>query len=326
MLKDKLTIFIPTYNRWAVLEKTLASTLASNAAGVKVVILDNNSAPEGRAAVERVIADYPDRQVQIIKNPVNIGGDANILRCFELCETPYVMVLGDDDFLEPDFLKKFESFLLSETDYGFISFQVPRTYASAQMKDKMFDSPYDLLNESGNWAELLFISTNVYRKDLVMLGYEQAQRCQLTCSSQLIAVLAGWEASQRVAHRNRYKFVLAHEPVIASGGHGRDHRSYGTMGVLKGLSIVRSVFENEPQASIVRKAIRGAARYVFKPRVLVKEYRRYTLEFGFMQAWRLLLNARYDLMYLVGLKSLWYRPYLQLTILLAGAWRFILKR
>jgi glycosyltransferase involved in cell wall biosynthesis len=326
MLKDKLTIFIPTYNRWAMLEKTLTGTLASNVAGVKVVILDNHSAPEGRAAVERVIADYSDRQVQIIKNPVNIGGDGNILRCFELCETPYVMVLGDDDFLEPDFLKKIEAFLLSDSDYGFISFQVPREYASAQTQDKVFDSPYDLLNESGNWAELLFISTNVYRKDLVMMGYEQAQRYQLTCSTQLIAVLKGWEALKKVAHKNRYKFVLAHEPVVASSGHGRDHRSYGVMVVLKGLSIVRSVFESEPQASVVRKAIRGAARYVFKPRVLVKEYWRYTLEFGFVQAWRQLCNARYDLTYLVGLKSLWYRPYLHLSILLAGAWRFILKR
>ena len=326
MLKDKLTIFIPTHNRWAVLEKTLANTLASNDAGVKVVILDNNSASEGREAVERVIAEHADQQVKIIKNPVNIGGDGNILRCFELCETPYVMVLGDDDFLEPDFLKKFEPFLMSETEYGFISFQVPRNYAKAISQDIVFDSPYELLKESGNWAELLFISTNVYRKDLVMMGYEHAQRYQATCSSQLIAVLKGWEALQKTVDNVRYKFVLAHETVIASGGHARDHRSYGTMGVLRGLSIVRSVFESEPQAGSVRKAIRGATRYVFKPRVLVKEYWQYTLEFGFLHAWRQMRNVRYDTVYLVGLKSLWYRPYLHLTILLAGAWRFILKR
>lgn len=329
MLKDKLTIFIPTYNRWTVLEKTLDSTLASNVTGVKIVVVDNNSAPDGRDAVERVIAMHADKPVQIIKNPANIGGDGNILRCFELCETPYVMVLGDDDYLASDFLTKIESFLRSSNEFGFISFQVPRSYARAEVKDLLFDSPYDMLMHSANWAELLFISTNIYRKDLVMLGLEQAQRHQMTCSSQLIAVLKGWEALQKQssnAAQEQFKFVLAHDVVVTSGGHGRDHRSYGTMAVLKGLSVVRSVFVNEPQATIVRKAIRGATKYIFKPRVLTKEFLQYSLEFGCVQAWRQLCRARFDLMYLVGARSLWYRPYLHLTILMGGVMRLFYRR
>lgn len=308
------------------LEKTLDSTLASNFAGVKIVILDNNSAPEGRDAVERVIAKHADRSVQIVKNSVNIGGDGNIMRCFELCQTPYVMVLGDDDFLESDFLKKLEPFLLSELEYGFISFQVQRGYARAELKDAVFDSPYKMLTQSANWAELLFISTSIYHKKLVMHGFEQAQRHQMTCSSQLIAVLKGWDILQNQSNNPSYKFALAHHVILASGGHARDHRSYAMMSVLKGLSVVPSVFVDEPQARIVRSAIRGATRFVFKPRVLVKEFFYYTLEFGFVQAWRQLCRSRFDLMYLVGAKSFWYRPYLHLTVLLVGGWRFIFKR
>lgn len=326
MLKDILTIFIPTFNRWDVLAQTLQNTLENNRVGVKVVILDNDSTHIGREKVQAVIARYSDKCVEVVKNPVNIGGDGNVLRCFELCNTPYVMVLGDDDDLEPDYLEKVERFLISNSDVGFISFQVPRRYAKHVPRDEVFNSPYDMLQVSANWAEMMFISTSIFNKDLVMLGFEQGQRHQITCCAHLIALFKGWDASQQLSPKHSYQFVLASEAIIASGGHAADHRSYGVMGVLKGLSIVRSVFTTEPQASVVRKSIRGATRHIFKPRVLVKDFFYYTLEFGFFQSWRHLCRSRFDLMYLIGLRSVWYRPYLHLTVLTVGVWRAIFKK
>ncbi|WP_158236179.1 glycosyltransferase family 2 protein [Limnohabitans sp. JirII-31] len=325
-MKDLLSIFIPTYNRWGILEKTLERTLESISGDVRVVVVDNDSNPNGKEKVEAVIAKYPNVDCRIIKNDANLGADGNVLRCFELCKTPYVMVLGDDDYLVSDFLQKIKKFFVSNHDIGFISFQVPRRYAKFVQRDEAFNSPYDMLQVSANWAEMLFVSTSIFKKDLVMLGLEQGQRHQLTCSAHLIALFKGWDAAQQLDPNRSYEFVLASDVIIDSGGHAADHRSYSLMGVLKGLSVVRSVFITEPQASVVRKSIRGATRYIFKPRVLVKDFFYYTLEFGFLQAWRQLCRSRFDLMYLIGLRSFWYRPYLHITVLMVGAWHTVFKK
>ena len=57
-MKNKLSIIIPTFNRWGVLAQTLENTLANNWAGVPVIILDNDSDPAGSDSVLEVMARY----------------------------------------------------------------------------------------------------------------------------------------------------------------------------------------------------------------------------------------------------------------------------
>jgi len=66
-LKNKLSIIIPTYNRWGVLVKTLENTLANNWAGVSVIVLDNDSNPDGREALLDVMAKYDSVPCRIQK-------------------------------------------------------------------------------------------------------------------------------------------------------------------------------------------------------------------------------------------------------------------
>jgi hypothetical protein len=44
-------------------------------------------------------------EVEVIRHKTNIGGDANFQRCFELCNTPYIWMLGDDDKIENNALE-----------------------------------------------------------------------------------------------------------------------------------------------------------------------------------------------------------------------------
>lgn len=311
-LKNKLSIIIPTFNRWGVLAKTLENTLANNWAGVPVIILDNDSDPAGREAVVEVMARYETVPCRIQKNVYNIGGDGNIVRCVEICETPYVLVLGDDDFLVKDYLEKIAYYLMQDQDWGYISFK-DRQFEGV---DKTYSSPVDMVEACGDWSELLFISTSIFNKEMFCEGMLHAQRAQATHSAHLVGMIKGWEKS--VANGDSWKFAISTRQLVVSGGHARDHRSFELMSIYAGFPMLEFVFQDKRTHYVVRAAIRGATKRMFKPRVLGKEFFYYTLKFGFETAWRRMLATRRGLSYSIGLRALFYRTYLPLVIVCAS--------
>lgn len=97
MEKDRkiLTIAIPTYNRSVQIQKQIRMILPQLTDEVNLVVYDNCS----EIPVCTLFNEDELRLFTIIRNSVNIGGDANIARCHELCDTEWLWVLGDDDFI-----------------------------------------------------------------------------------------------------------------------------------------------------------------------------------------------------------------------------------
>lgn len=311
-MKNKLSIIIPTYNRWDVLVRTLENTLANNWAGVSVIILDNDSNPDGRDALLDVMTKYDSVPCRIQKNTVNIGGDGNIIRCIEICETPYVLVLGDDDFLSSDYLEKISQYLMADVDWGYISFKD----CLYEGKDEIFTSPVDMVESCGDWSKLLFISTTIFNKKMFCEGMQAAQRAQVTHSCHLVGMIKGWEKS--LADGHKWKFLLSTHQLVDSGGHARDHRSFELMSIYSGFSVLEFIFEDKRTHYAVRAAIRGGTKKTFKPRVLAKEFFYYTLRFGFERAWRRMLAMRRGLVYSIGWRAPFYRAYLPIVVLFAA--------
>ncbi|RZK28376.1 MAG: glycosyltransferase family 2 protein, partial [Hymenobacter sp.] len=88
-----LTIAIPTYNRNERLARSLEILVPQLSAGVKLVIIDNCSS----VPIKDTVEPYLLSNVKVVRNTYNIGMAANILRCFENCDTEWLWVLGDDD-------------------------------------------------------------------------------------------------------------------------------------------------------------------------------------------------------------------------------------
>jgi abequosyltransferase len=97
-----LTIAIPTFNRNQILRANLARLLPQVTADCRLLILDNHSPEPVAETLADLLAAFPHVQAQIVRHRINIGGNANIMRCFELCETPWLWVLSDDDEALPD--------------------------------------------------------------------------------------------------------------------------------------------------------------------------------------------------------------------------------
>ena len=312
-MQEKFSIFIPTYNRWRTLAKTLEKTLANNCIGAPIVISDNDSLPEGREEVSKIIEKYAHISCKIIKNDMNIGGDANILRCIELCQTPYVLVLGDDDFLSDDYASKVTKYLSTDTQWGFISF---KDRAIKGIDDKTFDSPFDMVRFINDWSALLFTSTSIFNTQMFKYGMWEAHRAQISCSSHLVGMLKGWELSP--TSEKKWKFLLSAERLVVSSGHARDPKSFDLLNVFAGFSILEYFFNEGTERQIICSAVRGGTKRVFKPRVLAKVLFFYTLKFEFAPSWQLMLFIRKGLFYTIGFRSIFYKWYLPVVVLVAS--------
>jgi len=121
-----LTIAIPTYNRTEQIQKQVRLLLPQLVSEVELVIYDNHSDVQ----VADLFTELELEQFTIIRNRVNIGGDANIARCFENCETKWLWTLSDDDWVQKDAISKILHYIRKNQDKTFINFWSPINYVT----------------------------------------------------------------------------------------------------------------------------------------------------------------------------------------------------
>ena len=97
-IKDKLQIYIITYNRIKKFKYTLDELLKSPIKDFDITILDNASTDGTSEVIDEYCIKYPN--IKHIRHKINIGGNANICRAFEMgasCGKEYFWILCDDD-------------------------------------------------------------------------------------------------------------------------------------------------------------------------------------------------------------------------------------
>ena len=93
-MNSVLSIAIPTYNRAAFLDKTLAYHVPLLACfGVPIIIRDNASIDETESVVAKWQQEYPF--IQYTQNDENVGPDKNFELALKDARTEYVWLLGD---------------------------------------------------------------------------------------------------------------------------------------------------------------------------------------------------------------------------------------
>lgn len=112
MIEDKIEIVIPTYNRASLLDNTLNSLLNSPFKDCKITIRDNASPDDTPKVCEKYSKLF--KNLYVIRNKKNIGGNANIIKSYEKATLPYVWVLADNDLLNFDGCDDFIEAIMSE--------------------------------------------------------------------------------------------------------------------------------------------------------------------------------------------------------------------
>jgi glycosyltransferase involved in cell wall biosynthesis len=94
---SRVTIAIPTYNRLPLLRQAIDSALSQTYADLEVIISDNAS-NDGTA---EFVASIRDPRLLFLRQEANIGMLRNWNACLERATGDFLLLLSDDDYLEP---------------------------------------------------------------------------------------------------------------------------------------------------------------------------------------------------------------------------------
>lgn len=103
---EKITIFIPTYNRTDLLEIALKSAISQKTAySYKIIVVDNYA--EINTKTDQLMSRYCNEYQNICyyRNRENIGMFGNWNRGIELVRTEYLAILHDDDVLCDNYIE-----------------------------------------------------------------------------------------------------------------------------------------------------------------------------------------------------------------------------
>jgi glycosyltransferase involved in cell wall biosynthesis len=109
---------IPTYGRPAYLAQAIESVLAQTFDAWQLTVSENGP---GSKDVEAIVEPYlSDPRVRLAVTGRNIGGAGNSTRLIQTGRAPYVALLHDDDWWEPDFLGRRVAFLEANPTCGLV--------------------------------------------------------------------------------------------------------------------------------------------------------------------------------------------------------------
>ena len=169
-----LTIAIPTYNRAAYLDTCLlhiTQQLCGYESLVEIIVSDNCSTDNTLEIAQSYFNDSID--FRYIRNDNNIGADRNIIQCYQLATSNYVLVLGDDDILLDSSLDKI-LYTLSLGQYGIVyinSYGFNSDYFQEAPK-KIKHTQLLIYNDLKRFIEKVnyyftFVSGNIVNKNLI---------------------------------------------------------------------------------------------------------------------------------------------------------------
>lgn len=100
----RVLIGIPTWNRPALVREAILSAQAQTFTDIRILVSDNDSGPEVAGEIAAFVASLEDPRIEFVQQLENCGENGQTQYLLEQCVEDYMMVLHDDDRLEPDLL------------------------------------------------------------------------------------------------------------------------------------------------------------------------------------------------------------------------------
>ena len=204
----KLTIAIPTYDRNEILNQSLMLLLPQLTSECELLVIDNGSDTPVSETIQEVLSKYPDVKTRLVRNPINIGGNANILRCFELCETEWVWVLSDAYQVRFKAVQTILNTIQKHSDCLYINFKHPSLTRSQEKVGKGIKGFIELMDDYGM---ALMISTSLFRANELVKQLAPANHFSYTLAPHLVLLLYALSDDRSVCY--------AKDEIIVSKNH-----------------------------------------------------------------------------------------------------------
>lgn len=203
-----LTIAIPTYNRNDILAENLKLLLPQLTTDCKLLIIDNHSDTPVGETVAPLISSLFKGKFEIVRNRANIGGNANILRCIEYCDSDYLWILSDDDPVLEHAVATVFDYISAAEPYDFVNFSIIEKARDGQRKQSIQTrGEHEFVRNIDSYGRVLLISSSIYRvTDQLKSQLSIANLYQYSCAPHLLALILSLNPNSVC--------LFSHEPII----------------------------------------------------------------------------------------------------------------
>lgn len=221
----KLTVVVTNFRRPEQLERCLTSLTAT---GLDRVVVSTTCPTEAvNTVLEKFRGKFPD--FQIVSTKDDFGCNENWLRGCYFARTPYVLILHDDDWLEPGFGRTYRTVIEPQLDrgVGFASWRGQSVGPSGAVRlEDYFDGPTRVLASGGISKPLLTdgrmaISPvlSVFRRDdcIRILKEAEAYLTDPVCRTRP-TMLVGNDLLLYLRHAEKYSSWLYVNEVLSNFG------------------------------------------------------------------------------------------------------------
>lgn len=195
MLRNGLSIIIPTYNREKQLYNQLKLIFESNINLIEeIVIIDNHSDYD----ILNLVASFNSNKIRLVRQPFNVKVHNNIAFCFYYVKTEWFWLLSDDDEILDNAIENIKE-EIEEIPSDVCMIKFARTNSSqknyiANNLESFID--YYINEKIIRRGDLVFMSTNVYNtiklKDYLGFAFEYAY----TYVPQIVPIIKGLDEKQ----------------------------------------------------------------------------------------------------------------------------------
>lgn len=158
-----LSICIPTWNRSKFLTVSLESFLGQikeiDPEEIELFVSDNGSDDDTADVVQSFIEK--GLPITYNRNPENVGAARNFLKCMQMSSGKYILLLGDDDILDPGALKTILD-ALRDKEYGIVHLHHFKNVSKDYVE---YNSIEDFFMQVSYW--FTFVSGSIFRHDVI---------------------------------------------------------------------------------------------------------------------------------------------------------------
>lgn len=230
MLKNKLQIYLITYNRKKKLQETLETILAEKSPikDFDITILDNASTDDSSELIKDYCLKY--QNIKHIRHEVNIGGNANICRAFEhsaTCGKDYAWILCDDDKFDFSNWSEVENHIKNDIDLICVS-----DYAFPTQKEKE-SKAYQIF-------QMTFVPASIFKTKYIT---------NTVLMNMYDAILTMFQQTCLTAHiiNNNGTVEVLKRPIVHNGLHFKDKVDTESLSFTRGTEDKKEILERRKQ-------------------------------------------------------------------------------
>ena len=163
-----ITYSIPTRNRPENLKSVLLRLLPQLDSSSVVNVIDNASDIFAESIVNDVREHLgSDVVINVFRNEVDLGGSANVLKCFEYCNTQWNYIVGDSKLPTESAVSTVLHDIGTFNDCLFINYYYESEFHSVRDQSEIVYGFDSLLDKMGSFGNMILLGNTVYNNERV---------------------------------------------------------------------------------------------------------------------------------------------------------------